>query len=167
MGSANPGKARSAARSASSAPALHISHPHLEQQISCTDPALGKSFGLVLDSKMLKKNQSKKQKLNQPNQMVLANVRSRVPPPGSWGRGVDAVRQPGCSSPASSRQTVTALSSGCSPRYPTPVQAPQCRSLSMGSVEIKVNSTWKMPRMGTATLQLPWLHKAVCNSTSG
>lgn len=62
MGSANPGKARSAARSASSAPALHISHPHLEQQISCTDPALGKSFGLVLDSKMLKKKSIKEAK---------------------------------------------------------------------------------------------------------
>lgn len=124
MGSANPGKARSAARSASSAPALHISHPHLEQQISCTDPALGKSFGLVLDSKMLKKNQSKKQKLNQPNQMVLANVRSRVPPPGSWGMGVDAVRQPGCSSSASSRQTVTGSELRLQPQVPNTCSAP-------------------------------------------
>lgn len=61
MGSANPGKTppeiteRPDEHSASSAPAPLVSHPDLEQQISCTDPAPGKSFGLVLDSNMFKK----------------------------------------------------------------------------------------------------------------
>lgn len=88
MGSANPGKTppeiteRPDEHSASSAPAPLVSHPDLEQQISCTDPALGKSFGLVLDSNMFKK---KKIKISQPNQMVLAKVTNHVPHPGSTG----------------------------------------------------------------------------------
>lgn len=66
MRSANPGKAapasteRADARPASSAPALSISHADLEQQISCTDLALGNGFGLFLDNNMLYK------KINQP-----------------------------------------------------------------------------------------------------
>lgn len=78
IGSAKPGKAapasteRANARSASSASDLHVSHPDLEQQTSCTDPALGKIFDLIPDSKMLKNiNHPEKKTINQISQTTF------------------------------------------------------------------------------------------------